>query len=79
MQLDLQREQNRMKKLTTENNALLLEKKKAEKSAKLQLRQELQTQMDIKKHQNQLLYKEFLQEKKQLDDIVRQIYDEQLA
>lgn len=79
LQLDVQREQNRMQKLTAEDNALLLEKRKQEKSAKLQLRQELQTQMDTKKHQHQVLYKEFLQEKKQLDDIVRQIYDEQLA
>lgn len=79
LQLILQREQNHTKKLAAEDKEFQIEKKKRENSSKLQLREDLQKQMDIKKYQNQILYKEFLKEKKQVDDIVQQIYDEQLA
>lgn len=62
-----------------EDKKFQIKRKEQEKSSKLQLRDELQKQMDINKYQNQILYKEFLKEKKQVDDIVQKIYDEQLA
>lgn len=46
---------------------------------KMQFRQSLQDQMTAKQQRQQLLYQEFLSEKKELDQIVQRVYMEQMA
>lgn len=54
------------------------QKKEKEKRTKQEFRVALQDQMAIKQQRNQILYQEFLHEKKELDDIVRCVLEEQM-
>lgn len=52
--------------------------KQADHDKRLALRGALQEQMAVKAMQHQRLYEEFLAEKKAIDDIVHQIYQEKV-
>lgn len=55
------------------------QKKENEKTTKQKFRVALQDQMAIKHQRNQILYQEFLREKKELDDIVQRVMMEQMT
>lgn len=53
--------------------------KRKEKENQFLLRTQLTEQIETKSLEKQLMYKEFLQEKQKLDEIVRRIQEEQIA
>lgn len=53
--------------------------KRREKESQIILRNQLTEQMENKSLEKQMMYKEFLQEKQKLDEIVRRIQEEQIA
>lgn len=53
--------------------------KQAAYDKRLALRAALQDQMALKAMQHHQLYEEFLREKKTIDDIIQQIYDEKVS
>lgn len=53
--------------------------KRKEKENQILLRTQLTQQIETKSMEKQLMYKEFLQEKQKLDEIVRRIQEEQIA
>lgn len=53
--------------------------KRKEKEDQLKLRIQLQEQIETKSVEKQMMYKDFLQEKQKLDEIVRRIQEEQIA
>lgn len=53
--------------------------KRKEKENQVLLRNQLTEQIETKSLEKQLMYKEFLQEKQKLDEIVRRIQEEQIA
>ncbi len=53
--------------------------KRREKENQILLRNQLTEQIENRSFEKQLMYKEFLQEKQKLDEIVRRIQEEQIA
>ncbi|KAJ6638344.1 Meiosis-specific nuclear structural protein 1 [Pseudolycoriella hygida] len=77
--LNVKREQQRLteSQLAYEHEITAIKQK--EKDRQIQLRKQLIEQMENKSLENQMMYKEFLQEKHKLDEIVRRIQEEQIA
>lgn len=77
--LDIQREQERRLEQQHADEEYQRAVKVKRLENKIQFRQSLQDQMVAKQQRQQLLYQEFLAEKKQLDELVQRVYMEQMA
>lgn len=77
--LEVQREQERRLEQQLADDEHQRAYKNKRLSDKMQFRQSLQDQMVAKQQRQQLLYQEFLSEKKQLDAVVQRVYMEQMA
>lgn len=77
--LEAQREQERRLEQQRADDEYQRASKNKRSMNKMQFRQSLQDQIVAKQQRQQLLYQEFLAEKKQLDEVVQRVYLEQMA
>lgn len=77
--LEVQREQERRLEQQLADEEYQRAYKNKRLMNKMQFRQSLQDQMVAKQQRQQLLYQEFLAEKKELDELVQRVYMEQIA